>query len=66
MARSFSWVQPICTHCWAERYPDREGRRIEEARLEKCAFCGVETKSGIYIRMNPKFVRFPVRKGKHG
>lgn len=62
MARSFSWTQPICTHCWPEQFPDRKPARINESRVEKCSFCGIETKSGIYVRMNPKRVKFPALK----
>ena len=63
-----SWTQPICETCW-KRPPihDTGGPEIEPARLlspekEKCAFCGDETESGIYVRRDPLTVNFPAMK----
>lgn len=50
-----SWTQPACDECWWERYPGREPARIVATLREKetCVYCGKDTRSGIYVRIDP-------------
>lgn len=50
------WTHPICEGCWNERHPDRLATKIAEdiRDLERCCFCAAQTRSGIYVRHDPK------------
>lgn len=56
-----SWTQPICDTCWWDRNPDRKPVRLADgyAHRERCAFCGEQTMSGIYVRQDPTTVPHP-------
>lgn len=54
-----SWRQPICNTCWAARYPGAHAVRVVSADLERCCFCGRDTRSGIYVRVEPGTVPYP-------
>lgn len=54
-----SWTQPICDPCWISRHPARPSTRLLSPDAETCAFCGRQTTSGIYVRVDPKTVPFP-------
>jgi hypothetical protein len=56
---SYSWTQPCCNGCYAVHEPGRKPTRLDRAETEKCAICGTETESGIYIRIDPKSVSYP-------
>jgi hypothetical protein len=47
------WTHAICRSCYANREPGRVPVALKDAELEKCCFCGVETKEGIYYRADP-------------
>jgi hypothetical protein len=50
-----NWTHAICAPCWNKERPDRPtplGNEIGD--LEVCCFCGEPTKSGIYVRKDPK------------
>lgn len=55
---------PICDDCW-ERRCDRNGEsgriavRVPDAEREQCGYCGLDIKSGIYVRDNTSGVPFP-------
>lgn len=57
----YSWTQPICRLCWNHDHPDkpfgedRDGRGPEE----RCSNCGSWTRSGVYIRVDPKVAAYP-------
>jgi len=53
-----SWTQAICNNCWSEWY-EYEPFRTREPEVEICCYCGQETLSGIYVRIDPKTVPFP-------
>ena len=57
-----SWNQPICEYDWEKRHPDRTPVRVRDRKSEKCAYCGRETTSGIYVRDDPHNVKFPAMK----
>lgn len=57
----YSWTQPACNSCWAERHPGREVHKLIAAEEEVCVYCGTETKSGIYVRIDPREAAFPTR-----
>ena len=59
MIATFSWTQPCCDDCWKVRCPDRGAHRFKEPLLELCVDCGEETRSGIYIRVDPAEAKFP-------
>jgi hypothetical protein len=56
-----SWTQPICFPCFKQRHPDREPVRIVESerRAETCVDCGLDTDSGIWVRVDPSTARHP-------
>lgn len=54
-----NWTQPVCDDCWDERNPDRRAARTNSGEPEKCCYCGAETYSGIYVRINPFSVMYP-------
>jgi hypothetical protein len=53
------WTHPICDECWTKRNPGRMPCRGLLVDVEKCCYCGKETKSGIYIREDPTKVNYP-------
>lgn len=56
-----NWTQPMCDPCWARRQPGIDPVRIKAqyAVEERCAFCGAHTRSGIYVRVDPRTVLYP-------
>ena len=48
------WTHGICDECWEEREPGREPARLKPRVLDDCCFCGNMTRSGIYVRADPK------------
>jgi hypothetical protein len=56
-----SWTHPICDTCYSGMHGDREPVRLNEAvrEDEKCCLCGTITRSGIYVRLDPKDVLYP-------
>jgi hypothetical protein len=56
-----NWTQPICPGCYAKREPGRTPVRVSEdyADPENCCGCGQETRAGIYLRVDPRTVKFP-------
>jgi hypothetical protein len=56
------WTQAVCTSCWNERNPDKA--HIDVFGLtgaEMCCWCGNDTTSGIYVRVDPATVPFPTQ-----
>jgi hypothetical protein len=60
----YDWTSPICEDRWWQDY-GMGGRRdpsrltAEAREVERCVFCGRETTSGIYVRVDPATVPFP-------
>ena len=54
-----SWNQPCCEYDWEKRHPNRQPVRVTDSKVEKCAWCGRKTVSGIYVREDPHNVKFP-------
>jgi len=52
------WRQPCCEGCW-KRKADSAPQRVTEHRRERCAWCGKQTCSGIYVRADPTTVLYP-------
>lgn len=51
------WNHAICDDCFIRQ--NRDGRspyRLIDPDIEVCCFCGEETKSGIYVRRDPRVV----------
>ena len=61
MVERFSWTQPCCDDCWDRDNPDRLSPRRGQGAPEICCHCGLETRSGIYIRIDPTTVAHPTR-----
>lgn len=62
-----NWTQPICVPCFAKRNPHgKQPYRVIEADPERCCDCGQPHQSGIYIRVDPRTVPFPVISGGPG
>jgi hypothetical protein len=55
-----NWTQPICADCWNLRNPDRHAFALTTAEPERCCHCGQVTLSGIYVRVDPATVKFPL------
>jgi len=55
----FSWSQPCCDDCWTRRDGERTPFRMNFPVKEICAWCGMFTESGIYVRHDPADVPFP-------
>lgn len=55
----YSWNQAVCTSCWYLHNPARTPVTLKDPGTEKCVFCGRETNSGIFIRIDPKIAPFP-------
>lgn len=55
-----NWTQPVCIPCWNRDHPDRQTQgRGDIGDLEHCCLCGGETRSGLYVRLDPATVPFP-------
>jgi len=54
-----TWTQPVCGPCWIVRSGGQVPTRLKIAELERCCRCGNETRSGIYIRVDPASVPYP-------
>jgi len=51
------WTHAMCDECWKKRWGGRrEPVRFSDPKQEICDWCGVRTKSGIYVRADPKTV----------
>ena len=59
MTIRFGWTQPACEPCFKINHPGKGVMRFKPAELENCCFCNNETKSGIYVRVDPKTVPYP-------
>lgn len=59
MEERLSWTQPCCDDCWDGANPDRLSPRRGQGDSEICCHCGLETRSGIYIRVDPSTVPHP-------
>lgn len=57
----FGWTQPCCAGCFAERNPGSRPAALKEheRELETCVYCGLSTRSGIYVRVDPKDAPHP-------
>lgn len=62
MTPRYSWTQPICEGCYDDRYPGRRPSVLIEPELETCVDCGLVTRSGIYLRIDPAEARHPTLK----
>ena len=47
-----AWVHAVCDSCW-KASDSREPHRVVKIVPENCCFCGEETRSGIYVRLDP-------------
>lgn len=47
------WTHAICQVCWYLKRGDQTPAHLADAREDACCYCGVKTKSGIYVRDNP-------------
>jgi hypothetical protein len=54
-----SWTQAVCEDCWDTWSPGRDPVRMVKPMTEVCCVCGEKTKSGIYVRADPKTVPHP-------
>jgi hypothetical protein len=57
---NFSWTQPCCESCWGEHHGGVPVQFKSDMRMdETCVYCGEPTRSGIYIRVDPKTAPHP-------
>jgi hypothetical protein len=68
--KRLSWTQPICEADWVDQrstfaekgWDDLVVERpttVRTAPLEQCAWCGLPTFVGIYVRADPATVPYP-------
>lgn len=57
------WTHAICEKCWKTLNPGRSPTRLRDARVETCCECGCFTQNGVYIRKDPKTVKYPTKEG---
>lgn len=55
----YSWTQPCCASCFEQRNPGRMPAGPPESDPEVCCHCGMETRHGIYVRVDPETVPHP-------
>lgn len=54
MQTRFSWTQPCCSACfWLLHGDPLVSSRLKQPAPETCVHCGGETRSGIYVRVDP-------------
>jgi hypothetical protein len=55
MSRS-SWTHSICAECWFHRNPKQQPLKMshEIRSVERCCFCFITHRDGIYMRADPK------------
>ena len=58
---AWSWTQPCCFGCYEAIAPGREPVRLRDAKVERCVWCGDDTKEGIYIRVDPREAVYPTK-----
>lgn len=51
------WTHAVCQHCWETRFGGDPHRVVVDTARETCCFCGIETRSGIYVREDPSNLR---------
>lgn len=56
---SSNWTQPQCYACWIKENPGHTPHRLETPDEKRCCTCDTETRSGIFVRKDPRTVRFP-------
>jgi hypothetical protein len=70
MTKKLSWTQPCCERCWVERH-HLEGEPIklpvrvrseDPYNTEQCCYCGNPTWVGIFVRVDPTTVDYPMEK----
>lgn len=44
------WTHPQCEVCWDKQRGSRTPTRLVDREVERCCWCGQETRSGIYVR----------------
>lgn len=74
--RKLSWTQPQCEQCWVENntmlgddgelYVKMPARLHDVTEFEVCAWCGLWTIVGIYVRADPETVPYPAREDDDG
>jgi hypothetical protein len=60
--KRYGFTQPLCNACWEEKNPGRMPVTVKDSTIEKCCLCGNSTKDGIFIRIDPKTVPYPMEK----
>ncbi len=54
------FTQAVCAPCWNERNPANHViPGYTGGELETCCYCGNETLSGLYVRVDPTTVPYP-------
>jgi hypothetical protein len=56
---SYSWTQPACDTCFAGTFPNVANPVRVLGETETCCMCGCQTRSGLYVRLNPSTVPHP-------
>jgi len=55
-----SWTQPLCLACWESSRPGQIPCRVRDDGEERCCTCGRPTTEGIYVRLDPRTVPYPL------
>ena len=56
-----TWTQAACAECYNRERPGKVPTRMkpEYRETERCCWCGEDTRSGIYVRVDPATVPYP-------
>jgi hypothetical protein len=59
----YSWTQPVCVEDWHNMNGDRVPHRViaDVYPAVRCCFCGKLTRSGIFVREDPRYLPYPAR-----
>jgi len=55
-----TWTQPVCAKCFDDEHPFRHPVRVTNPPAVNCCYCGTMHRSGIYVRVDPSTVPYPI------
>lgn len=58
---NYSWTQPQCMIDFLQQNRGRTPFGLANPEVEICVTCGMETKDGIYIRIDPAKAKYPTK-----
>lgn len=62
----YSYTQPVCDPCFTQLQPGTNPVRLVNPDSVMCCMCGLITGAGIFVRIDPRTVRYPRAEGNTG